>query len=105
MPQQFVDLNKYGADKLKDQWLPWKWEQSLAADGKTQIGLGTDIGSLAICYRKDLFKKAGLPTDRDAGVGAVARLAVLHQHRPEVPGERASRHALLRLGQQRATTR
>jgi cellobiose transport system substrate-binding protein len=25
------------------------------------IGLGTDVGSLGICYRKDLFKKAGLP--------------------------------------------
>ena len=35
------------------------------ADG-AQIGLGTDVGSLAICYRRDLFKKAGLPTDRKA---------------------------------------
>ena len=26
------------------------------------IGLGTDVGSLGICYRTDLFKKAGLPT-------------------------------------------
>src|SRR5438552_2144382 len=30
------------------------------------IGLGTDVGSLAICYRKDLFAKAGLPSNRDA---------------------------------------
>jgi cellobiose transport system substrate-binding protein len=65
VPQQFVDLNKYGASSMKDQWLPWKWSQSLASNG-AQIGLGTDIGSLAICYRKDLFKAAGLPSDRDA---------------------------------------
>jgi cellobiose transport system substrate-binding protein len=64
VPQQFVDLNKYGASSLKSQWLPWKWSQSLASNG-AQIGLGTDIGSLAICYRRDLFKAAGLPTDRD----------------------------------------
>jgi cellobiose transport system substrate-binding protein len=37
----------------------------MSADGK-QIGLGTDVGGLAMCYRTDLFKKAGLPTDRDA---------------------------------------
>jgi cellobiose transport system substrate-binding protein len=64
VPQQFVDLNKYGAESLKGQWLPWKWEQSLASNG-AQIGLGTDIGSLAICYRRDLFKAAGLPSKRD----------------------------------------
>ena len=38
----------------------------MSADGKTQIGLGTDVGGLAMCYRTDLFEKAGLPTDRDA---------------------------------------
>ncbi len=31
--------------------------------GCKQLGLGTDIGPLAICYRTDLFKAAGLPTD------------------------------------------
>jgi cellobiose transport system substrate-binding protein len=30
------------------------------------VGLGTDIGSLAICYRRDDFAKAGLPTNREA---------------------------------------
>jgi cellobiose transport system substrate-binding protein len=29
------------------------------------IGYGTDAGPEGICYRSDLFKKAGLPTDRD----------------------------------------
>jgi cellobiose transport system substrate-binding protein len=63
-PQNFYDLRQFGAESLKSQWLPWKWEQSLAANG-SQIGLGTDVGSLAICYRRDLFEKAGLPTGRD----------------------------------------
>lgn len=31
-----------------------------------EIGLGTDIGPEAICYRSDLFAKAGLPTDPTA---------------------------------------
>ncbi|PWI07839.1 sugar-binding protein [Streptomyces sp. NWU339] len=48
----------------KSDWLGWKWEQATTKDGQT-IGLGTDIGPMAICYRKDLFEKAGLPTDRE----------------------------------------
>jgi cellobiose transport system substrate-binding protein len=64
-PKYFYDLRKYGAGKLAKRWLPWKWRQSLAPNG-AQIGLGTDVGSLAICYRKDLFGKAGLPTSRTA---------------------------------------
>ncbi|MFB7514928.1 extracellular solute-binding protein [Streptomyces sp. NPDC056144] len=46
-------------------FLPWKWAQGTAADGRT-LALGTDIGPQAVCYRKDLFARAGLPTDRDA---------------------------------------
>jgi cellobiose transport system substrate-binding protein len=57
---KFVDLGK---DVDKSQWLDWKNAQATTADGKL-IGLGTDIGPMAICYRKDLFEKAGLETDR-----------------------------------------
>jgi cellobiose transport system substrate-binding protein len=64
-PSNFVNMNKLGVKKLKSQWLDWKWRQSVAPNG-AQIGLGTDVGSLAICYRRDLFKKAGLPTSRAA---------------------------------------
>ncbi|MFI9603705.1 ABC transporter substrate-binding protein [Streptomyces sp. NPDC052043] len=60
---KFEDLSKAsGVDK--SNWLDWKWAQATTQDGRT-IGLGTDIGPMAICYRKDLFEKAGLPTDRD----------------------------------------
>ncbi|MFI2410186.1 extracellular solute-binding protein [Streptomyces sp. NPDC018947] len=45
-------------------WLDWKWKQGVTKDGQA-VGLGTDIGPMAICYRKDLFEKAGLPTDRE----------------------------------------
>ncbi|MFF1272591.1 ABC transporter substrate-binding protein [Streptomyces marokkonensis] len=47
-----------------DHFLPWKQSQVSTADGKV-LGLGTDIGPMAVCYRKDYFEKAGLPTDRD----------------------------------------
>jgi cellobiose transport system substrate-binding protein len=64
-PDKFANLLDLGAGNIKDRWLPWKWQQSMP-DANTQIGLGTDVGGLAMCYRKDLFQKAGLPTDRQA---------------------------------------
>nr|BBJ53375.1 hypothetical protein SAVMC3_60040 [Streptomyces avermitilis] len=60
---KLVDMSKVsGVDKSK--WLDWKWAQATTKDGRT-VGLGTDVGPMAICYRKDLFEKAGLPTDRE----------------------------------------
>ncbi|MEG8277147.1 ABC transporter substrate-binding protein [Streptomyces sp. AHA2] len=47
-----------------DHFLPWKESQISTADGKV-LGLGTDIGPMAVCYRKDYFEKAGLPTERE----------------------------------------
>jgi cellobiose transport system substrate-binding protein len=57
------DLSKAPGVK-KDNYLDWKWQQATTKEGQT-IGLGTDVGPMAICYRKDLFEKAGLPTDRE----------------------------------------
>jgi cellobiose transport system substrate-binding protein len=60
---KWVDFNQYGGAALKDNFFPWKWQEATTPDGKT-IGLGTDVGPMAMAYRTDLFKKAGLPTDR-----------------------------------------
>ncbi|WP_229401293.1 ABC transporter substrate-binding protein [Micromonospora okii] len=61
---KFVNLADHGANDLKGNFLSWKWEQGTTPDGKV-LGLGTDVGSMALCYRTDLFKAAGLPTDRE----------------------------------------
>ncbi|MFG3657344.1 extracellular solute-binding protein [Streptomyces sp. NPDC047706] len=58
---KLLDLSKYGKES---DYLEWKWKQAATPEGQT-IGLGTDVGPMAICYRKDLFEKAGLPTDRE----------------------------------------
>ncbi|MEU7278112.1 extracellular solute-binding protein [Streptomyces sp. NPDC045431] len=60
---KFEDLTKYGADKLKGQFAEAKWTAATTKDGRV-LGLGTDVGPEAMCYRTDLFKQAGLPTDR-----------------------------------------
>ncbi len=62
---KFVNLQDHGYDKLKDAYLPYVANAATSADGKTTIGLGTDVGGLAMCYRRDLFEKAGLPSDRE----------------------------------------
>ncbi|WJK34926.1 extracellular solute-binding protein [Solwaraspora sp. WMMA2065] len=62
---KFVNLLDKGAGQYEERYLDWKWQQTLSADGTTQIGLGTDVGGLAMCYRTDLFAAAGLPTERD----------------------------------------
>jgi cellobiose transport system substrate-binding protein len=56
----FADLTD---PELDGRWLDWKTAAGTDADGRL-IGYGTDIGPEGICYRADLFEKAGLPTDR-----------------------------------------
>ncbi|MFB6939983.1 MULTISPECIES: ABC transporter substrate-binding protein [unclassified Streptomyces] len=57
----FADLSKV---INVDDWVSWKEKQATTPDGAV-IGAGTDIGPMSLCYNTDLFKKAGLPTDRE----------------------------------------
>ncbi|WP_145499348.1 ABC transporter substrate-binding protein [Streptomyces sp. CFMR 7] len=61
---KFQDLKEFGADKLKGEFAESKWQAATTEDGKI-LGLGTDVGPEAMCYRTDLFQQAGLPTDRE----------------------------------------
>src|SRR5665811_545534 len=63
---KFTNLLDLGAADYESKYLPWKWQQSLSADGAVQIGLGTDVGGLAMCYRRDLFEAANMDPDRVA---------------------------------------
>lgn len=68
---QFVDLNTVGADRLKDQYLPWKWQAGTTPDGKL-LGFPIDTGPAALYYRHDLFAKAGFPSEPDDVATAVS---------------------------------
>ncbi|MFD9700274.1 ABC transporter substrate-binding protein [Lentzea sp. NPDC059081] len=65
---QFNDLKEIGPKVEDGRWLQWKTD-AITKDGKL-FGYGTDIGPLAMCYRKDLFAQAGLPSDPE-GVKAL----------------------------------
>lgn len=59
LPNAFMDL---ASADVEGRWLPWKEAQGRTPDG-TLIGYGTDIGPQAVCYREDLVKAAGLPSE------------------------------------------
>ncbi len=61
---KFINFLDQGVDTAT--WTESKLRQAETPDGKDLIGLPTDTGGLGLCYRTDLFKAAGLPTDRDA---------------------------------------
>ncbi|MDR7253242.1 cellobiose transport system substrate-binding protein [Nocardioides sp. BE266] len=61
----FVDLSD---SELEGRWLDWVAAKATNSDDQ-MIGYATDIGPEGICYRADLFKKAGLPTDREEVAG------------------------------------
>ena len=94
---KFEDLKQYGADKLKDQFAEAKWAAATGKDGQI-LGLGTDVGPEAMCYRTDLFKQAGLPTDRAELAAEVVHLGRLSGARQGVQEEGARQE---RLGGQR----
>jgi cellobiose transport system substrate-binding protein len=60
---KFVNFKDKGVDTA--QWTESTVQRASSPDGGTLIGLPTDIGGLAMCYRTDLFAQAGLPTARD----------------------------------------
>jgi len=60
----FVDLTEYGANDIKDRWVPWKLAQGTDPDGRI-IGYGTDIGPEGLCFNGPLLEAAGMPSDRE----------------------------------------
>jgi cellobiose transport system substrate-binding protein len=67
---QFHDLHQLGADKLADQYLPWKWKLGITPDNR-MIAFPMDTGPTALFYRRDILQKAGVPIE-PAEVAAAA---------------------------------
>jgi cellobiose transport system substrate-binding protein len=67
---QFHDLRQLGADKLAGDYLPWKWKLGITPANK-MMAFPMDTGPTALFYRRDIFQKAGMPTE-PADVAAAA---------------------------------
>jgi multiple sugar transport system substrate-binding protein len=50
-----IDLSQYGANAVKDQFVPWTWQQ--VSLGNSVYAIPQDSGPLAMYYREDVFKK------------------------------------------------
>jgi cellobiose transport system substrate-binding protein len=59
---QFHDLHELGADKLKGDFLEWKWKLGITPENR-MMAYPMDTGPTALFYRRDVFGKAGLPTE------------------------------------------
>jgi multiple sugar transport system substrate-binding protein len=53
-----VDLSKYGASSVKQNFVPWTWTQVTL--GSAVEAIPQDTGPMGLFYRTDLFKKYGL---------------------------------------------
>lgn len=62
---QFLDLNEFGAQSLKGEYFPWKWQFGVTPRNRFCF-FPMDTGPTSLYYRWDLFDKAGLPSDPDA---------------------------------------
>jgi multiple sugar transport system substrate-binding protein len=54
-----VDLSQYGANDVKNQFVPWTWSQ--VSLGNAVYSIPEDTGPLALYYRQDVFQKYNLP--------------------------------------------
>lgn len=57
------NLYEFGADKLKDDFVSFKWNQAISSDTQRLIALPWDLGPTLYYYRTDVFAECGLPTD------------------------------------------
>ncbi len=87
--EEFVDLRELGAGELESQYLPWKWKQGVAADGR-MIAFPMDTGPTALYFRTDLLAKAGLPSRPDEVAASIGSwddfLRGCRQLKAKIPG-------------------
>jgi multiple sugar transport system substrate-binding protein len=88
-----VDLAPYGANSVKDQFVPWTW--SLSTLGSAVYMIPWDSGPMIMTYRADLFKKYNIPVpttwaqyaDDAAKLHAADPNAYMTDFPPRQPGE------------------
>lgn len=55
-----TDLSAYGADELRDSYVPWQWNQGVFGGRVRTIPQAS--GPMGLFYRQDLFEKWGIET-------------------------------------------
>jgi multiple sugar transport system substrate-binding protein len=78
---KLVDLSQYGADAIKNDFVPWTWNQ--VSQGSRVYAIPQDSAPLAFLYRKDIFDeyKISVPTTWAEYAAAAAKL---HTANPKI---------------------
>jgi multiple sugar transport system substrate-binding protein len=76
-----LDLAPYGANKVKDRFLPWTWNQAVV--GKAVYGIPNGIGPMVLLYRQDIFSKYHLPVPKTWAQYA-SEAVKLHKLNPKI---------------------
>jgi multiple sugar transport system substrate-binding protein len=73
-----LDLSKYGAGRVKSDFVPWTWSQ--VTQGGAVYAIPQDTGPMGLFYRADLFRKYGLtvPTTWAAYLSDAKKLHAAH---------------------------
>ena len=90
---KWLDLKGTTAGAQVANYPDWKEAAATTKDGAV-LGLGTDIGPTGICYRTDLMKAAGLPTDPAELAAKLGLLGRLHRPGRAVQGQGPQGHGL-----------
>jgi multiple sugar transport system substrate-binding protein len=81
LSNNLVDLSQYGASPLKDDFVPWVWQQ--VSQGNKVYAIPQDSGPMGLLYRSDVFDKYHLavPTTWDQFAQEAAQL---HKANPKL---------------------
>ena len=78
---RLVDMSKYGASAVKDQFVPWTWAQ--VTKGSAIYSIPADIGPMGMVYRADIFAKYHLSVPTTWAQFASEAIA-LHKANPQL---------------------
>jgi multiple sugar transport system substrate-binding protein len=69
-----VDISKYGADKIKADYVDWAWAQ--VSEGSSVYAVPWDSGPMGLLYREDIFRQhhISVPTTWDEFAAAARKL-------------------------------
>jgi multiple sugar transport system substrate-binding protein len=76
-----ADLSEYGANDVKDDFVPWTWEQ--VSEGSSVYAIPQDSGPMGLLYRKDIFDKYGL-TVPETWAEFEEQARKLHEANPDI---------------------
>jgi multiple sugar transport system substrate-binding protein len=78
---KLVDLSQYGANSIKNDFVPWTWGQ-VSSGGKV-YAIPQDTGPIGLLYRQDIFQRYNLPIPTTWAQYAQEAIQ-LHQDNPKI---------------------